>query len=93
MTRARHSYKTTTRYDRPGAPARAQRNANLPFSLEKVAELDDSATRDAIPIYRIAYGAIHVTFRAGANPTGMRATSFKALMSTTETLLVCSLAT
>ena len=39
------------------------------------------------------YGAIHGVFRAGAKPTGMSATSFSDLMSTTETLLVCSLAT
>ena len=43
--------------------------------------------------FRIAYGAIQVMFRAGANPTGIRAVSFKDLISTTETLFVCSFAT
>jgi hypothetical protein len=42
---------------------------------------------------RIDYGANQATLRAGANPTGMSATSFIVLISTTETLLVCSLAT
>jgi hypothetical protein len=42
---------------------------------------------------RIAYGNIHVVFRAGANPTGIRAISFSDLISTTETSFVCSLAT
>ena len=41
----------------------------------------------------IAYGAIQVAFRAGENPAGISAISFMVLMSTTETLLVCSLAT
>jgi len=40
----------------------------------------------------LIYGAIHMVFRAGANPTGIRVTSFIDLMSTTETSLVCSLA-
>src|SRR5207253_6394962 len=40
----------------------------------------------------IAYGAIHVAFRAGMNPAGIRAISFIDLISTAETLLVCSLA-
>ena len=39
------------------------------------------------------YGSIHVAFRAGANPTGTSATSFIALISTTDMSLVCSLAT
>ena len=42
---------------------------------------------------RIGYGTIQVALRAGANPTGIRAVSFMVLISTTETLLVCSLAT
>jgi hypothetical protein len=44
-------------------------------------------------ILQIDYGNIHVAFRAGANPTGIRAVSFRDLMSTTETSFVCSLAT
>ncbi len=32
-------------------------------------------------------------FRAGTNPTGIRAISFMDLMSTTETLFDCSFAT
>jgi hypothetical protein len=39
------------------------------------------------------YGAIQVAFRAGMNPAGIRATSFIDLISTAETLLVCSFAT
>ena len=40
-----------------------------------------------------AAGGTHVAFRAGANPTGIRAVSFRDLISTTETSFVCSLAT
>ena len=69
------------------------RNPGSPLAHEKVAERGDSATCDATSNFRIAYGCIHVMFRAGAKPTGMRATSFSDLISTTETLLVCSLAT
>ena len=39
------------------------------------------------------YGAIQVVLRAGAKPTGIKATSLSEAMSTTETLLVCSFAT
>ena len=39
------------------------------------------------------YGAIQTTLRAGAKPTGIRVVSFMVLISTTETLFVCSLAT
>src|ERR1700693_4218503 len=42
---------------------------------------------------RAAYGSIPVVFRLGTNPTGIRATSFKALISTTETSFVTALAT
>ncbi len=44
-------------------------------------------------IFSDGYGAIQATFRAGANPTGTRATSFMEAISTTETLFVCELAT
>jgi hypothetical protein len=37
--------------------------------------------------------AIHVAFRAGANPTGIRAVSFRHLISTTDTSFDCSFAT
>ena len=47
----------------------------------------------ADPILRTAYGSIQAMFRAGTNPTGMRAISFIDLMSTTETLFDCSFAT
>jgi hypothetical protein len=52
-----------------------------------------SATCDADSNLQIAYGSIHVVLRAGANPTGIRAVSFRDLISTTETSFVCSLAT
>ena len=42
---------------------------------------------------RITYGTIQVMFRAGPNPTGIRAVSFRDLISTTETSFVCSFAT
>jgi len=71
----------------PKVAEEAQRAAEV-----KVAEQDCSATcRDSI--LQIDYGNIHVAFRAGANPTGIRAVSFRDLMSTTETSFVCSLAT
>jgi len=49
---------------------------------------DPSAT-----LLRIGYGANQAVLRDGANPTGTRATSFRDLMSTTETSFVCGLAT
>ena len=58
----------------------------------QVAEQGDSATCDANSSPRIAYGRIQATFRAGAKPTGISAISFRDLISTTETLFVCSLA-
>ena len=47
---------------------------------------------DLTPL-RMAYGAIHGVLRAGENPTGTRAISFIDWISTTETSLVCALAT
>ena len=47
----------------------------------------------ADPNLRTAYGSIQAMFRAGTNPTGIRAISFIDLMSTTETLFDCSFAT
>jgi uncharacterized protein (TIGR02118 family) len=47
----------------------------------------------ADPILRTTYGSIQAMFRAGTNPTGIRAISFMDLMSTTETLFDCSFAT
>ena len=44
-------------------------------------------------LFPTAYGTIQVALRAGENPTGISAVSFMVLISTTETLLVCSLAT
>ena len=61
--------------------------------MHKVAEPGGSATCDATPIFKRAYGAIHVAFRAGMNPAGISAISFIDWTSTAETLLVCSLAT
>jgi hypothetical protein len=48
---------------------------------------------DEILKLRIAYGTIQMMFRAGPNPTGTRAVSFRDLISTTETSFVCSFAT
>src|SRR5439155_5007238 len=45
-------------------------------------------------VFRVNYyGIVHAAFRAGAKPTGIRATSFIDLISTAERLLVCSFAT
>ena len=52
---------------------------------QRPAELDEVIVR---PLD--AYGAIHVALRAGANPTGTSATSFRDLISMTETSFVCS---
>jgi hypothetical protein len=59
----------------------------------KVAEQSLFSDLPCDSILQIDYGNIHVAFRAGANPTGIRAVSFRDLMSTTETSFVCSLAT
>jgi len=81
----------TMPYARGGESARAcdhQRAATLmERSLNKFSDLPCDSN------LRIAYGNIHVVFRAGANPTGIRAISFSDLISTTETSFVCSLAT
>ena len=42
---------------------------------------------------QIAYGSIPVVFRFGTNPTGIRVTSFRDLISTTDTSFVTALAT
>src|SRR5258707_15341875 len=42
---------------------------------------------------RIGYGANQAVLRDGANPTATRATSFRDLISTTDTSFVCGLAT
>jgi hypothetical protein len=42
---------------------------------------------------RISYGSMPVVFRFGTKPTGMRVTSFRDLISTTETSFVTAFAT
>jgi P27 family predicted phage terminase small subunit len=65
--------------------------ASRPAGWIVVAHRGDSATCDAM--FGLAYGSIHVVFRAGLNPTEIRAISFRDLISTTETSFVCSLDT
>src|SRR4029077_1651906 len=60
-----------------------------------VAEPVESATHALIFGKRriTVYGAIHMVFRDGANPTGITAVSFIVAISTTETLFASGLAT
>ena len=62
-------------------------------SHKKVAEPCGSATSDAALFFVLSYGATHMVFRDGANPTGITAVSFIVAISTTETLFVSGLAT
>ena len=65
---------------------------SVAFRLSWVAEPGDSATWDDSNLW-IAYGATHMVFRDGANPTGITAVSFIVAISTTETLFASGLAT
>jgi hypothetical protein len=80
---------------RPAAVGVRTRAAHLVHATASARALAPSAARRrrSLRSFRLAYGASQGVFRAGANPTGMRATSFSDLMSMTETSLVCSFAT
>lgn len=102
MNLSRH--RTVLRLGKEGVPSKTGEGSSrcqAPIKLHRstycalgpqVAEQNASATCDAT-FGSDAYGAIHVAFRAGMNPAGIRAISFIDLISTAETLLVCSLAT
>jgi hypothetical protein len=88
---------TRNRHSAPGSLTRGTdspslQNAHLRSDqYGTIAEQSYSATSDTL--LRMAYGAIHGVLRAGENPTGTRAISFIDWISTTETSLVCALAT
>jgi hypothetical protein len=61
--------------------------------MKKVAEPCDPATSAPALFFVLPYGATHMVFRDGANPTGITVVSFIVAISTTETLFVSGLAT
>lgn len=68
-------------------------NAFIHVSPHRIGLFSQPQAGIALSNLRIAYGSMPVVFRFGTNPTGIRVTSFRELISITETSFVTAIAT